>query len=276
MCRPSSHHRLEPRRAPRRWSRAGPGRGSTVTALAGRLPVLVEHRRRRPGRSRGRTGPRPTPAAASRCDRAPNASSRSRVMPRRCAIRSAAVNWSGRSRSQSSGPGLARGSTLLPSGARLIASTPQAMPTSITPDRDEAGDQVHGLLRGSALRVDRGHARPVRQARVQPGVTPDVPALLARLRDAPGEDLIHRRRVDSRPGDEAVERRGEHRLRLHPRPASRCACRSEFARLRRSLHPWGSSRPPARNPRPEPPCLPARSPRASLQNVALVIFRLRL
>ncbi len=57
----------------------------------------------------------------------------SRVMPRRLAIRSAAVNWSGRSMSQDSARQLRSGPALAPSPTRLIASMPQAMPTSIAP-----------------------------------------------------------------------------------------------------------------------------------------------
>ena len=64
----------------------------------------------------------------------PKASRSSRVMPRLRAIRSAASNWLGMSIVQSSGRGSpSPGGTLPPSGMRDIASTPQAIPTSMVP-----------------------------------------------------------------------------------------------------------------------------------------------
>ncbi len=57
-----------------------------------------------------------------------------RVMPRRLAMRSAAVNWSGMSMSQDSARILERsGPALAPRPTRLIASMPQAMPMSMAP-----------------------------------------------------------------------------------------------------------------------------------------------
>ena len=59
----------------------------------------------------------------------------SRVKPRFSAMRSAAPNWFGMSHGNSPGgrdvPGPLR--TFAPSGTRLIASTPQPMPTSMAP-----------------------------------------------------------------------------------------------------------------------------------------------
>ena len=50
------------------------------------------------------------------------------------AIRSAATYWFGRSMSQPAGRGVpAWVPTFAPSGTRLIASTPQAMPASMAP-----------------------------------------------------------------------------------------------------------------------------------------------
>ncbi len=55
-------------------------------------------------------------------------------MPRRLAIRSAAVNWSGRSMSHDDGRSTERsGPAFAPSPIALIASMPQAMPTSMAP-----------------------------------------------------------------------------------------------------------------------------------------------
>ncbi len=62
---------------------------------------------------------------------------------------------------------------------------------------DLRGQQVHGLLRRAALRVDRGDAGLPGQPRVQPGVAADVPALLPGLRHAAGEDLLDLPRFDA-------------------------------------------------------------------------------
>ena len=63
------------------------------------------------------------------CERRPKRSTSSRDRPRRSAIRSAARYWFGMSMSQVAGRGVpASIPTLVPSGTRLIASTPQAMP----------------------------------------------------------------------------------------------------------------------------------------------------
>ena len=72
--------------------------------------------------------------AALRCESKPNWSMSSRVMPRRLAIRSAAVNWSGRSMSHEAGRRMPRsGPALAPRPTRLIASMPHAMPMSMAP-----------------------------------------------------------------------------------------------------------------------------------------------
>ena len=74
--------------------------------------------------------------------------------------------------SQEPGRGLpASRPTLAPSGTRLIASTPQAMPTSMAPAAIEAGDQVRGLLRRAALGVEGEAAGLVGQPGVQPGAS---------------------------------------------------------------------------------------------------------
>lgn len=72
--------------------------------------------------------------AARSCEISPSESTFSRVSPRRRAMRSAASNWLGRSTFHSSGQGFP-GPCLepLPSGTRDMASTPQLMPTSMTP-----------------------------------------------------------------------------------------------------------------------------------------------
>ena len=90
------------------------------------------------GASMGTTSASNLPSAHARaafcCDRSPRPSMSSRVMPRLFAIRSAARNWLGESQGHSGGRGEPGPLTpLAPSGTRLIASTPQAMPMSIAP-----------------------------------------------------------------------------------------------------------------------------------------------
>ena len=85
---------------------------------------------------------RPSSVARSAfcCEMRPSMSTRSRVMPRRWAMRSAAPNWSGMSMLKSAGfdeplmnvVSSTRG-TLAPSHTLLMCSTPQAMPTSMAP-----------------------------------------------------------------------------------------------------------------------------------------------
>ena len=65
--------------------------------------------------------------------------------------------------------------------------------------RDEAGDQVDGLLPGTALGVEGQAARLVRQAGVQPRGPGDVVRLLARLRHAAAGDLLDRRGLEAGP-----------------------------------------------------------------------------
>lgn len=73
--------------------------------------------------------------AARSWDSRPSPSTSSRLRPLRRAMRSAASNWFGRSTFHSSGNGFP-GPCFEPepSGTRDIASTPQLMPTSMTPD----------------------------------------------------------------------------------------------------------------------------------------------
>ena len=161
MCRPSVEHRLEPGQALQAWSRAGPGRASTMRDLAGRLAVGVEDRRLdrhdlaveaalRPGRCGLRLGAQRRTASRS-----------ARVRPRRWAIRSAATNWLGMSMAQRAGRGWPA------SGAAALA--PERDPAHRLDaagdadvdgaGRDQPGDQVRGLLGRAALGVEGQAAR---------------------------------------------------------------------------------------------------------------------
>ena len=122
----------------------------------------------------------------------------SRVMPRRLAIRSAAVNWSGRSMSHDA-------------GRSTVRSGPALAPSPITAHRldaagdadvdgaggDQSGDQVVGLLAAAALAVDRGRADVLRQTGDQPCHPADVVGLLAELRHAAADDLLDLGGVDA-------------------------------------------------------------------------------
>jgi hypothetical protein len=95
--------------------------------------------------------------------------------------------------------------------------------------RDLRGDEVHGLLRGAALRVD-GHAAGLMwQAGVQPGGAGDVVRLFARLRDAAAEHLLDQGGVDAGAVDHGLlgdaEQCGGVPVGQHPLPpADRRAC----------------------------------------------------
>ena len=130
--------------------------------------------------------------AALRCDRRPNASMSSRVMPRRLAIRSAPSNWFGQVDVPRRGPRapLPPGTALAPSGIRLIDSTPQAMPTSMAPAAIRPAIRCAACCAAAALGVDGRGAGVLRQPGVQPGRPGDVVGLLAGLGDAAADDLL--------------------------------------------------------------------------------------
>src|SRR5262249_26482201 len=133
---------------------------------------------------------------ASCCERSASASHSARVMPRFLAMRSADWNWSRvESQGQSAGwkkPGPCM--TLAPRPTWLITSTPQAMPTSMSPERRP---EVVRLRAGPALRVDGRAGDAVVLAARQPGVPGDVVRLLAGLGHAAADDLLDLGRVDA-------------------------------------------------------------------------------
>ena len=151
-----------------------------------------------------------TARAALRWLARPRPSTSARVIPRRFAIRSAAPNWSGMSQGKSAGfevPGPLI--TFAPSPTRLMASMPQAMPTSMAPVSIRPGDQVIGLLRRAALAVDRGRRHLERETGGEPGVARHVRALLAGLGHAAADDLLDLAGVDPRPLHDRDLRRGQ-------------------------------------------------------------------
>ena len=128
-----------------------------------------------------------------------------RVMPRRLAIRSAAVNWSGRSMSHDAGR------RMRAIGAGVGAETDAAHRLDAARDADvdgargdQAGDQIVGLLAAAALAVDRRRADVLRQAGDQPADAGDVVGLLAELRDAAADDLLDVTGVDAGLLDERL------------------------------------------------------------------------
>ena len=162
-------------------------------------------------------------------------------MPRFSAMRWAPVNWSGESHGQPSaihepGPWI----MFEPSGTRLIASTPHAMPTSMPSGGDDPGDHVVRLLRGSALGVDGRRRRFVREPGEQPRLARDVAGLLTGLRDASADDLLDERRVDARTLHDLDLRRGQQLGRVQSgQPAvatsDRCADSSMMTKLEASM-----------------------------------------
>ncbi len=101
------------------------------------------------------------------------------MSPRRSAIRSAAVNWSGMSRVQESGrgqPGTRRERRAEEDPAHRLDAA--ADPGVDRTRGDQPRDQVDGLLGGAAGAVDGGAGGRVRQTGVQPGVAGDVVGLL--------------------------------------------------------------------------------------------------
>ena len=122
----------------------------------------------------------------------------SRVMPRRLAIRSAAVNWSGRSMSHDAGRSTERsGPALAPSPIALIASMPQAMPMSMAPAA------IRPAIRWlaccplphwqSTVVAPTCSGRPA-TSHADPG---DVVGLLGELRDAAADHLLDLAGVDA-------------------------------------------------------------------------------
>ena len=78
-----------------------------------------------------------------------------------------------------------------------MCSTPEPMAASWTPDGDQRGGEVHGLLGRAALAVDRRGGGLDRQPGLQPGVAADVEHLLAVLLDAAGDHVLDLGGVDA-------------------------------------------------------------------------------
>ena len=74
---------------------------------------------------------------------------------------------------------------------------------------DQAGDQVIGLLRRTALAVDGGRAGLPRQSGGEPCGAGDVVGLFAELRDAAADDLLDQQWVDPGAFDKSLLRRAE-------------------------------------------------------------------
>ena len=143
-----------------------------------------------------------------------------RVMPRRLAIRSAAVNWSGRSMSQDSAPPIAVGTGV---GAQPDAA--HRLDAAGDPDvdgarRDQARDQVVGLLSATALAVDGGGADLLGQAQSQPRCSGDVVGLLRELRHAAADELLDLAGIDTGLVHERLLNRAQQLGGVQPRQPS--------------------------------------------------------
>src|SRR5262252_2557463 len=72
--------------------------------------------------------------------------------------------------------------------------------------RDQARDQVVGLLRGAALKVDGRGGDRVGQAGGEPGIARHVGGLFSGLGHAATDDLLDGVRLDARSGDDGLQR----------------------------------------------------------------------
>lgn len=186
---------------------------------------------RSPDRS-GCSRPRPAWPSAARSDRGgPDRRESGRGA---AAIRSAAVNWSGMSMSQDSARILDRsGPALAPRPGQLIASMPQAMPTSMAPVAISPAIRWLACWALPHLAVDGGGTDLLGQSGRQPGRPGDVVGLLAVLGDAAADGLLDERGVDLKPGPPRTSGRPRE-VRWHAgRTASRRACRWGCGWLRR-------------------------------------------
>ena len=127
-------------------------------------------------------------------------------MPRRCAMRSAAVNWSGRSMSHDAGRRIRVGAGVgaEPDAAHRLDAAGDADVDGA--GCDQARDQVVGLLAAAALAVDGGGADMLGQPGDQPADPGDVVGLLAELRDAAADDLLDLAGVDAGLVDQSLLR----------------------------------------------------------------------
>ena len=113
------------------------------------------------------------------------------MKPRRLAIRSAASYWLGMSIAQDCGRGEPIPVPMFapsPIAAHCLDSAADAGIDGAC--RDQAGDDVHGLLSRPALGIQGQAPGVVWQARMQPGGPGDVARLLASLSDAAASDLL--------------------------------------------------------------------------------------
>ena len=161
--------------------------------------------RRSPGtaRSRARSVPPRWPGGPDWCDRTASSSSSERGISHWSAIISAERPWGTRLYfSSSSGENAAPCSdcTCMPSAKEMwpMCSTPEPIAQSSTPCADLRGSEVHGLLSGAALAVDRRCGGLDREAGLEPGIAADVEALLAELLHAAGDHVLDLGALDAR------------------------------------------------------------------------------
>src|SRR5205823_4551124 len=80
---------------------------------------------------------------------------------------------------------------------------------------DQRGGEVHGLLAGAALAVQRGCGGLDREAGLEPRVAADVEALLAELLHAAGDDVLDLAGRDPRPLDDLAVTAGQQVAGMH-------------------------------------------------------------
>ena len=80
---------------------------------------------------------------------------------------------------------------------------------------DLRGGEVEGLLAGAALAIHRRRGHLERQARLQPGIAPDVERLFAVLRNAADEHILDGAGSDAGAPHHLGERRAEQVVRMN-------------------------------------------------------------
>ena len=229
VCRPPGEHRLEP------GQRLQAGLAQSLVPVDHVSPVAALSI---PGYApRARNGPRPGDLGLGSGTRRPNASRSARESPRRCAMRSAATILARHVDVPGSRPGRARvspGRHVAPSGTRLIASTPHAIPTPI------ASAAISPVTRCAACCAEPHCASSVRQPVVcgSPACSQAVLVMLFDCSPAwvtqPPDYLLDLGRRDARPVDQRRLHAAQDLGRVHAGQHRRRACRPGSVPPRRS------------------------------------------
>ena len=205
---PPARRRARARPAPRATCpRAESRRRRTGSPHAGSRP--------RPERSRARTGPRRSPRARAGATRTSTRRAPRARAPTRSAISSAEIPCG--TISQRSSSSSERSPPLDPIGTRDIDSTPADTTRSSWPDHTAAAALKFVCIEEPHWRSTVVPAHRVGPAGHQRRHPPDVPALLAHLRDAAHLHVLDVGRVEPSPLDESVQHLACQLVRPHRR-----------------------------------------------------------